>query len=357
MSIKRDDEEGRGRSPDGVSDTTPGADDSGAEVEAILGEYLEAFDTRNSPSASGRDVVPGEVDDTVATIFDILTHRRFSHLSRRQAQPYRDGVTSLLRADVSRGRPTRFYYDLGPGYHASIDLASPELSFEPGLGEMIALRQIVRLLHRVQGVYPPGAAFWLIIDNLCGLATNDIPLERTEAYVVRLRRLIEQLRLEARISVLVESELNSWETYRDRLEQEAPDPHPEVTPSDVQNVARFLGRSCDPSEAAARMELYSRTGRVTEELLAPAIEGVRLTQRATPSTLGFRAFPGGDQRIQSGQLALSPDSTGRVRPILITTYNTEQYDLQWISPPEDLPTSVRRLLWAERRDPTKKVHP
>ncbi|MEJ2542109.1 MAG: L-tyrosine/L-tryptophan isonitrile synthase family protein, partial [Gemmatimonadota bacterium] len=259
-------------------------------------------------------------------------------------------VTSHLRRDVGEGRPVRFYYDLGPGYPASLDLREPELSFEVGLGELVAIQQVVSFSREVQDIYSPGAHFWLVIDNLCGRATNDIPLERSRSYVSRLRRMIDTLGLGHRISVLVESELNSWETYRRRLEREPRQSPPEVGPKDIRNVTRFLGRPCDGHEAAARIELYRRTGRVTEALLAPAIEGVRLTQRATPSTLGFRSFPGGDQRIQVGQLAMTPRPREGLRPILITTHNAGNHDLRWLALSDGILPVLTQVLYAGPRN-------
>ena len=90
---------------------------------------------------------------------------------------------------------------------------------------------------------------------------------------------------------------------------------------------------------------------MTEELLEPAISGVRLTQRATASTLGFRAFPGGDQRIQVGQLALGPGMRGRLRPILITSRNAPRHHLTWIDVTSILPAPIQTFLYAEPAKP------
>ena len=52
------------------------------------------------------------------------------------------------------------------------------------------------------------------------------------------------------------------------------------------------------------MERYRRTGLVTGLLLDRLVRGVHMTQRATGATLGFRPFPGGNQRTQTGELVI-----------------------------------------------------
>jgi hypothetical protein len=304
-------------------------------------------DIAAAASEPPRDPAGGPVESTANAIFAELTSRRFSYLGRTQSEPYREPALRWLRADVAEGRPASFFFDIGPGYHAGIAPDDLSLSFDVGLAELMALRQVAAFCRRVREVYPAGARFHLVVDNLCGVATNDILLENTLEYVVQLRRLIDELAIGDIVSVLVESELHSWDVYRDRLEREPWRPLPAAGAAEVGNVARFLGRSCTTEEAATRIELYRRTGIVTEELLEPAISGVRLTQRATPATLGFRAFPGADQRIQVGQLALRPGRRGRLRPILITSRNYPRFEVTRVETKGVLPDPIRTILYAE----------
>lgn len=64
------------------------------------------------------------------------------------------------------------YYDIGGGYRAGIDATRPDLSFSPCLGELFAFRQITLLTRHIRAVYPPGAAFSLVVDNVCALLVN-----------------------------------------------------------------------------------------------------------------------------------------------------------------------------------------
>ena len=331
--------------------STPDPDLERRFLGATLDRLMEPFRTPlGQPGSTGPALSPDDRAAIVDAVFTTLTARRFAHLGRRRSEPYRAGVSAFIGADVAAGRPVRFYYDLGPGYRASLDPGRLDLSFEVGLGELLALRQIALFSRKIGEFYSPGVRFWLVIDDMCGRATNDIPPSGPRSYVESLRRLVSELGLGDHVSLLVESELNSWEVYRRRLEDEPTLPPPPVDERDIENVARFLGRPCAPSEAASRIELYRRTGRVTEELLAPAIQGVRLTQRATAGTLGFRSFPGGDQRIQVGEVGLAPDSRGRLRPLLVTSRNAGDRELDWIPAPCSLPASVRRILLAPLRE-------
>jgi hypothetical protein len=314
-------------------------------VRAFLGASTEDLRRR------GRfDGVERDADQTVAAVFDLLTSQRFGYLGRRKSEPYREAICALMRRNVDQGRPIRFYYDIGPGYHASVRPGSLGLDFEVGLAELVLLRQVVLFCEGVVGIHRPGARFHLVVDNLCGLATNDVPLERTTGYVARLRSLIDAVGASDLIEVLVESELNDWETYRGHLERTpsgAPTDPSGLDAAAIDNVARFLGRSCAADEAARRIDLYARTGPVTEELLEPAIDGVRMTQRASPTTIGFRAFPGGAQRIQVGRLGLLCSGPGKLRPVLLTTRNVDEYEVCEADARASAP--IRSVLVARRR--------
>lgn len=295
------------------------------------------------PAPAGR-AAPGSGDALAELVFDLLTSRPFSYLGRRKAAPYRPMVLPSIQRDVALGRPVRFHFDIGPGYHASVDPDRRGIGFEVGLGQLLALRQVVLFQDAVRAVYPPGVRFWLVIDNLCGLYTNDVPLAHSETFVRGLRALIDALGVGDTVGLLVESEAFTEAEY-ERLWCAIPaEPPPnEVGDDDLENVARFLGRPCSRDEAAHRIEGYRRAGIVTETLLARVVDGVRLTQRASPATLGFRSFPGGAQRMQVGEVVLAVRPDGAIQPLLLSSRNRPDYELARVATPTVLPDAVPSL--------------
>ena len=291
-----------------------------AYLADVLAEMVELRVPQDAGAAVDNPALAGE-------LFAVLTSRAFSYLGRSKAERYRDAVVTSLQKRMATGGPFRFFYDIGPGYHATTRPGVLPLCFYVGLSELLILRQVNGLCRRLGELYSPGARFFLVLDNLCALRTNDIPLDLTEGYARQLRRLIGELRMSSRVELIVESEVFDIGEY-DRLlagiEGEAPAAEP--SPEAVDNVARFLGRPCTSSEAADRMERYRRASLVTGQLLDRLVKGVHMTQRATGATLGFRPFPGGDQRTQAGEVVMSRNSSGRLRPMLLTSRNVEDYD-------------------------------
>ena len=189
-----------------------------------------------------------------------------------------------------------------------------------------------------------------MIDNYCALATNDIPVENTSAFCERLRTLIRETGVEDIVDLVVESEEFSLSEYEQQLAGIQPQPsRSDLSDADLENVVRFLGRSCDEAEAGDRVERYRRSGIVTEMLLKRVVHGVRMTQRATGATLGFRPFSGGDQRTQCGEVALTRRSKGGIKPVLLTSHNIDGYECVSVDSPGILPPSIPRFSWAEPR--------
>ncbi len=274
-----------------------------------------------APAAA--DAVSAGAQAVAERVFDILCERRFSHLSRTQAQRYRAATLARLQADAARQQPLRFFYDLGGGYHAGLRADYADLRFAPGLGELLALRQIRRFARAVVAVYPPGVRFHLVIDDRCAAVANGIGLAQTAGYVARLRALLEALHLNAVATLLVESEAVPADVYQAAFDA-CPSPLPAAdapSPATLENIRRFLGRACSPAQALARLARYQRAQSASERLLAPWLNGVRLTQRATPTSLGFRAFPGGDSRLQSGEVVVLASACAAARPLLVTSRN------------------------------------
>ena len=274
-------------------------------------------------------------------VFSLLTNRKFTHLTRTKAEKYRQSVSPQLMRYIKKGDPIRLYYDIGPGYHASSSSCNRVLSFEVGLAELVLLRQVKQFLDALTGTYAPGAVFVLVIDNLCALYTNGVSVNSTEQYASKLQELIDEMGLADVIKLLIESREFSQNEYSRILTtcSNSEPPLLELTQCDKDNVERFLGRSCSEFEAQLRVRAYQKATYVTESLLATVVDGVRLTQRATSNTLGFRSFPGGDQRIQVGELALCLKGGQNPRPLLLTTRNRDQYHVDFLEIPSSVLTS------------------
>jgi hypothetical protein len=185
------------------------------------------------------------------------------------------------------------------------------------LAELAILNQIANFNAQIQEIYPAGVRFTLVVDNLCALLVNDVPIEKTRRYVCQLRDLIGRVGATQRVDVLVESEHFLEADYR----ANAPGVEVvgQVSEKDIENVSRFLGRRCSVDEARERVTRYKSVTQISEDRLSSMIDGFHMTQRATPSTFGFRAFPGGDSRIQAGRLGLLRSDASRMRPVLITS--------------------------------------
>ena len=248
---------------------------TGSTLEHDVDEYLMrvlhalgALDAAETLHAEDPDVVADR-------IFELVTSRDFCPLGRTKAEAYREQTVGLIRGFVEAGEPVRFYYDVGPGYHATLRIGELGLRFGMGLSELLILSQVAAFCSRARRLYAPGARFTLVVDNLCGLYTNAIDVGLTSAYCAELRGLITEAGVADVIDVLVESEQFEREEY-DRLFAEQPIGALSLPPrNEIENVERFLGRRCSPHEAAERVERYVRAGNVTESLLARVVRGVR----------------------------------------------------------------------------------
>ena len=281
-------------------------------------------------------------------VFAKLTSRKFCYLSRKRSEKYRPDVISALARRIMKGEPFQFFYDIGPGYHATTRPGILPLNFEIGLSELYILSQVRLLCDEIEKIYPPGSKFWLVIDNVCALRTNDVPISSTERYVSQLRDLISETEMGTRAELIVESEIIGVDEYDRKLEATEPTVSSlDVDHRTVGNVARFLGRKCTVEEAVKRVELYSRTSAVTDSIFSHLVNDVHMTQRATGATLGFRPFPGGDQRAQAGQVALMHGSKNKLLPFLLTSRNIEKYVCSEYSFPELMPKSVSKITYAQ----------
>jgi hypothetical protein len=306
-----------------------------SEIRSVLRRVADDF---HPAPPSPADVEPPRA--VAEAVFAILTRRQFTYLSKSRASAYRKSILGHLADDAAAGGPLRFCYDIGGGYRAGIDPARRALSFSPGLGELLALRQITLLDRHIRAVYPPGATCSLVVDNVCALLVNDIPLQLTSGYCEELRIMIGRLALDDRVDVLVESEHFRPEDYWVDTRGVPP---PSPSPEDRENVSRFLGRTGEPAEIAERMARYEVVSAETEKRLRSVTRGVRMTQRATPSTFAFRSYPGSDSRLQSGDVILVYGLDGRIRPRLVTSRSDISADIRQIDVSGLLPLPARHV--------------
>ena len=291
--------------------------------------------------------------NVVEYVLRLLGSRPFTHLSRRQAQQYLIRMHPLLSEQVQQEQPLSFFYDLGPGYHASIRADCVGLRFSPGLGELLAFRQISRFSRLVNIIYPAGVFFTLIIDDLCAWMTNDIPLELTRNYLDLMQDLIVSLGLERLVSIRSESAVCCADEYRHTFEQQVTYPKNVAASADqISNVSRFVGRLCTEDEVVARLARYQQALAVSNLVLKDHVTGIRMTQRASEECFGFRSFPGGDARLQSGEVMLVRELNETVRPVLVTNRNADYLayrQLESAELPTAWPTALGPVYAARRR--------
>lgn len=317
------------------------------EEEVTLRTYLEALMARLRLPSTTDD--PGlDAEKVPQKVFEVLTNRDFCYLSRSRVSGYQAGVLSAVDRALRQAEPIRFYYDLGGGYHASTQPGEEEVSFDVGLAELFVLSQISSFASRVRRFYPAGVKFSLVIDNMCALLINDIPLVKTLGYCTRLRALIEELDLGSVLDVLVESEHISVADFeRTQALTVGRNGSMTLTRKQHDNVERFLGRPCDDAEAFGRTIRYLEVIDASERLLDPLIRGVHMTQRATESTICFRPFPGGDSRIQCGEVVLTRNSKQKLYPVLLTSSNRQQYVCRRYQFPALLSSLIPHVTYAE----------
>jgi len=323
----------------------PSEERRGGDDAQDLRSYLRGVmsDLRNSAVSKAARADPAAVAEDVV---DLLFSRQFSYLGRSRARVYEDAIRETVARAAESEAPIPFYFDIGGGYHATIQPGRQDFNFDVGLGELLVLTQIARLRQAVAQVYAPGLRFSLVIDNLCALLVNDIPSDETLEYCAQLRRLIEELHLEDTVTVLVESEhFSSAELERSALAERPAEIAP-MTPKRHRNVERFLGRPCTEKEALDREVRYHAVVGASERLLDRIIKGIHMTQRASSTTMCFRPFPGGDSRIQSGQVVMTRNADASLRPMLLTSANVDRYECTTFRFADLLPRGIDHVVFA-----------
>src|SRR4029453_3581910 len=152
----------------------------GIDFRGYLQEAMAVF---NEPLPVFSDPAPAPPE----RIFQSRTSREYCYLSSTRVAPYRAEILGFISKSVEKLEPIRFYFDIGGGYHATLEPGVAKLCFDVGLAELMILRQIRSFVSKVSQLYAPGAVFTLVIDNMCAALINDIPLEHTKGYVQKLR--------------------------------------------------------------------------------------------------------------------------------------------------------------------------
>jgi len=289
--------------------------------------YVAQIDEAVQDAAASAEAAPPSALDPVDAVLLTLTGRRHTYLSRARTEAYLPEIRHYLETRRDRGEPTTFHLDIGPGYHASLHPGVLPLRFEIGLAELLLLHQAATFVSSASAVFPPGIEFALVVDDVCGRYVNRVPAERTAAYCAQLRELIGHYGLDDRIALVVESETVDPGEYDARyhaaLEQVvAPATFDPKTPA---NVERFTGRPMTAQEVTETLRRYQAATAVTNAHFDDVLDGVRMTQRATARTFGFRGYPGGDTRIQCGEICVAMTDSGRTYPVLVTSTNREQF--------------------------------
>ena len=244
-------------------------------------------------------------------MFDVLTSREYCYLSSARVAPYREEILGFISTAVAKGEPIRFYFDIGGGYHATLEPGVAKLCFDVGLAELMILRQIRSFVAKVSQLYGPGAVFTLVIDNMCAALINDVPPEHTKSYVHKLRTLIRETGMESLVDLLVESERFTEADFACVRLAAAPAPGGDLSTKQHENVERFLGRRCDSTEAAERTRRYTEVTTASEKLLNTIIDSVHMTQRASATTISSAPSPAATRASRRARSRCSP--TARIK--------------------------------------------
>ncbi len=300
------------------------------ETESVLGDWLSDRFARvrkawETPPADDHRPV-GNPAECIESIVGILLHRKFNHQSRGRVAHVIPSLKRKLEQAVSENRPITLFFLYNGAYRASPFPDRLQLNFEPDQTEFLLLDLIAQLQTRIRARYSPGIDFVIVVNNGVALQTNEIPIAATEAYVARLRGMIDAVGAAGRIRLLVQSELEGG-TCADLTIGDAP--YPIVSAKDHSIVERFLGRECGSQEACYRAALYKAAEAAWAEVLRPlaaARNAIVLRQVAHPETLSFRPFSGGAIRSQNGTVGFLKHG-GALLPKLLTAESFAQHEV------------------------------
>jgi len=318
-------------------------------IESYIYNVVNMF--INKPSKNYTNTYNIKYEKLSEYLWDILVSHDFCHLSKTQVLRYKDPIIKIINNTIHIRTPIKMYLDLGPGYHAAIESSGKRhLSFDVGLGELLVLYQMKKFMDKVAEIYIPGAEFYIIIDNLCGHIVNSIKLQDTQSYCKKFNKLINELNMQTNITLLIESEHFTVDDYNLKTVPDRLANFTKLSDEELENVRRFVGYDCSMEEAVRRSLVYKNIGWVTDDLFSKYFnDGIHMTQRASPTTICFRAFSGGDSRIQAGQVALGLSKKNKIYPFLLTSKNINNYNCDLLSYPEILPKVIEKIVFAKKK--------
>lgn len=232
-------------------------------------------------------------------ILATFLHHEFNYQSKGKTAHLAPGLLQTFARAIDKAAPLEVFFLYHGGYRSQVGAELAHV-FAPDLTEMMLLWQVARLKARIDELHAPGLRFGIVINNGVAAYTNGIPQEATNAYVDRLRRLIDRLGASETVWVLNQAELGDFAAQMNRVEVF---PKAAISQTDHGIVERFLGRRCSVEEARLKLAVYEQAeavwGLQVRGLVAEA-GGIFCRQVAQPACLSFRPFPGGAIRVQNG---------------------------------------------------------
>jgi len=316
-------------------------------VASALRQYLETLFTEPGVTPMARLTSTG-MALLPDRLFETLASREFCALSLGRVAGCRDRVVAGVKRALHRVEPIHFYYDLGGGYATSFRSGAARPVSDVGLAELLLLHQVTQLSARVRQFYPVGIRFSLVIDNLSAFLVDDVPLSETALYCRSLRRLVDDLSLPTLIDLIVTSEYFSVSDFAEAWPCGAGVPDIAALMNRSQRIASGeLVGGHDAAEGECACGVHTAR-QAAESLLAPMIRGVRLTERATTGSLGFRPFPGGEATGERSEVVLTRGRRTALAPMQLTAANLADYRVERHGVAGILPSTVVEVGYAER---------
>ena len=289
-------------------------------LEGILQGFNQPATEVKFNSCSAKDACDG--------IFGLLSSRKFTYLSRVKSKPYEAAIRARVCDCFENKKKLCLYLVLGGGYHARTSKSvKSKICFDVGLGELLALYQVKKFLKLAKSAYPFGISFFIIIDNRCAEFANGIPVELTRGYAKRFSELINALGLGEKVEVVLQSDIIKKSEFASMIPSLRPGGNIELTEQSCNNAVRFsYAGKISPEISTAKYKTVNQASRAVISEYAKG--GIHLMQRATASTLAFRSFPGGDSKIQCGEVALLFSNGIVKKPLLLTTQNIGLYNVE-----------------------------
>ena len=140
-------------------------------MDSVIKELLKPLTLGNSFSSN--------IGKILSEIFKVLSSREFTYFTKIKAEPYKTVIYNRILNSYNNKKQLTFYFNLGGGYHARV---SGDLSFEPGLSELLAIFQIKKFIDKLSEIFHFGVCFEIIIDNRCAELANKILIKNTINY-------------------------------------------------------------------------------------------------------------------------------------------------------------------------------